>query len=44
MSRQRKKKGRPVSGWLIFDKPKGMGSTEVVSKIKWLFKAEKAGH
>ncbi|MGH6763291.1 MAG: tRNA pseudouridine(55) synthase TruB [Phyllobacterium sp.] len=41
---QRKKKGRPVSGWLIFDKPKGMGSTEAVSKIKWLFKAEKAGH
>lgn len=44
MSRQRKKKGRPVSGWLILDKPKGMGSTEAVSKIKWLFKAEKAGH
>lgn len=41
---QRKKKGRPVSGWLIFDKPKGMGSTEAVSKIKWLFKAEKVGH
>jgi tRNA pseudouridine55 synthase len=44
MARQRKKKGRPVSGWLIFDKPRGMGSTEAVSKIKWLFKAEKAGH
>ncbi len=27
-----------------FDKPKGMGSTEAVSKIKWLFSAEKAGH
>lgn len=44
MTRQRKKKGRPVSGWLVFDKPKGMGSTDAVSKIKWLFKAEKAGH
>ena len=44
MARQRKKNGRPVSGWLIFDKPKGMGSTEAVSKIKWLFKADKAGH
>ncbi|MEO3386583.1 tRNA pseudouridine(55) synthase TruB [Mesorhizobium sp. CAU 1741] len=44
MSRQRKKKGRPVSGWLVFDKPHGMGSTEAVSKIKWLFGAEKAGH
>ena len=40
----RKKKGRPVSGWLVFDKPPGMGSTEAVSKIKWLFQAEKAGH
>lgn len=44
MARQRKKKGRPVSGWVILDKPKGMGSTEAVSKIKWLFRAEKAGH
>ncbi|QKV20676.1 tRNA pseudouridine(55) synthase TruB [Oricola thermophila] len=44
MARQRKKKGRPVSGWLVLDKPRGMGSTEAVSKIKWLFKAEKAGH
>jgi len=44
MARQRKKKGRPVSGWLVLDKPLGMGSTEAVSKIKWLFKAEKAGH
>lgn len=44
MARRGKKKGRPVSGWVIFDKPKGMGSTEAVSKIKWLFNAEKAGH
>ena len=41
---RRKKKGRPVSGWLVLDKPLGMGSTDAVSKIKWLFKAEKAGH
>lgn len=44
MSRPRKKKGRPVSGWLVLDKPYRMGSTEAVSKIKWLFGAEKAGH
>jgi len=44
MARQRKKKGRPVSGWVIFDKPKGMGSTQAVGKIKWLFNADKAGH
>jgi len=44
MARRGRKKGRPVSGWLVFDKPVGMGSTEAVSKIKWLYKAEKAGH
>ncbi|MCZ2328054.1 tRNA pseudouridine(55) synthase TruB [Bartonella sp. F02] len=44
MTRQRKKKGRPISGWIILDKPKGMKSTEAVSKIKWLFNAQKAGH
>ncbi|WP_412057483.1 tRNA pseudouridine(55) synthase TruB [Bartonella sp. DGB2] len=44
MARMRKKKGRSVSGWVILDKPKGMGSTEAVAKIKWLFQAEKAGH
>src|SRR3954470_11053510 len=42
--RGKKPKGRPVSGWVILDKPKGMGSTEAVSKIKWLFKAQKCGH
>ncbi len=44
MARQRKKKGRPISGWVVLDKPVGMGSTEAVSKIKWLFEAQKAGH
>lgn len=44
MARRGKKKGRPVNGWLILDKPAGMGSTEAVSKVKWLFKADKAGH
>ncbi|RIY00796.1 tRNA pseudouridine(55) synthase TruB [Aureimonas flava] len=42
--RGKKPKGRPISGWVIFDKPKGMGSTEAVSKIKWLYFAQKAGH
>jgi tRNA pseudouridine55 synthase len=44
MARRGKKKGRPVSGWLVLDKPEGMGSTEAVSKIKWLYNADKAGH
>ena len=44
MSKPRKPKGRPVSGWLILDKPVDFGSTEAVSKIKWVFDAQKAGH
>ena len=44
MGRRGRKKGRAVSGWLILDKPEDFGSTEAVSKIKWLFKAQKAGH
>jgi tRNA pseudouridine55 synthase len=44
MSKPRRKKARPISGWVIFDKPVGMGSTEAVSKIRWLYNAEKAGH
>jgi tRNA pseudouridine55 synthase len=44
MARRGKKKGRPISGWLVLDKPVGMGSTEAVSKVKWLFGADKAGH
>jgi len=44
MARQRKKKGRPVSGWVVLDKPFGMGSTEAVARVKRLFDAEKAGH
>ncbi len=33
-----------VNGWVIIDKPYGMSSTQVVGKIKWLFKTKKAGH
>jgi tRNA pseudouridine55 synthase len=35
---------RAVSGWIILDKPYGMGSTQAVGKVRWLFGAEKAGH
>ncbi|MBC2771236.1 tRNA pseudouridine(55) synthase TruB [Rhizobium sp. AQ_MP] len=44
MSKPRKPKGRPISGWLVLDKPVDFGSTEAVGKIKWLFNAQKAGH
>ena len=40
----RSKKGRPVSGWVIVDKPAGIGSTDVVGKVRWAFQAQKAGH
>ncbi|NNL35066.1 MAG: tRNA pseudouridine(55) synthase TruB [Silicimonas sp.] len=40
----RRKKGRDVSGWLVIDKPPGMGSTAVVNKVRWAFDAKKAGH
>ncbi len=40
----RKPKGLVIDGWLIVDKPSGMGSTDVVNKVKRLFNAQKAGH
>lgn len=33
-----------INGWLIIDKPYNMGSTTVVSKLKWLLKPAKIGH
>ncbi len=41
---RRRKKGRKVHGWLVLDKPYDFGSTEGVSKLRWLFDAQKAGH
>ena len=40
----RRKRGRPVHGWVCLDKPLEMGSTEAVSKVRRLFDAQKAGH
>lgn len=40
----RKRKGRPVHGWLVIDKPAGVTSTAVVSKVRWALGAAKAGH
>ncbi len=39
-----RKKGRDIHGWLIVDKPAGIGSTDVVSKVRWALDAKKAGH
>lgn len=42
--RQKKPKGRPLDGWLIIDKPSGIGSTDVVNRVKRAFQAQKCGH
>ncbi len=41
---KRRKKGRPVNGWLVLDKDLDVGSTEAVARAKRLFDAQKAGH
>ena len=40
----RRKKGSPVHGWLVVDKPAGVTSTQVVGKVRWALDAQKAGH
>ncbi|MGZ5927347.1 MAG: tRNA pseudouridine(55) synthase TruB [Rhizomicrobium sp.] len=40
----RRKKGNPVHGWVILDKPKGMTSTQAVAAVRRIFDARKAGH
>jgi len=44
MARQRKRKGDPVHGWLVLDKPVDMTSTQAVGLTKRLLNAQKAGH
>ena len=40
----RRRRGNPVHGWVLLDKPVGLGSTKAVSLVKRLFEAQKAGH
>lgn len=40
----RKRKGEPIHGWIILDKPEGLTSTQALSKVRRLLNAEKAGH
>ncbi len=35
---------RPVHGVLLLDKPLGWSSNDALQKVKWLLRAEKAGH
>lgn len=41
---RRRKRGRAISGWIVLDKNYDYGSTEAVSKVRWLYDAQKAGH
>ncbi len=38
------RRGDDVNGWLVIDKPEGMGSTEVVGLTRRLLNAKKNGH
>lgn len=40
----RRKKGNPVHGWVVLDKPVGMTSTQAVGFVRRAFNAQKAGH
>jgi tRNA pseudouridine55 synthase len=39
-----RRKGTPVHGWLVLDKPQSITSTHALNKVKRLFNADKAGH
>jgi len=41
---RRRRRGDPVHGWFIIDKPTGMTSTAVVNEVRRLANANKAGH
>ena len=40
----RRRKGRPVNGWINLDKPVGVSSSQAVGAVKRLLDATKAGH
>jgi tRNA pseudouridine55 synthase len=40
----RRRKGEAVSGWVCLDKPRDLGSTQAVGRVRRAFNAQKAGH
>ncbi|MGE0747382.1 MAG: tRNA pseudouridine(55) synthase TruB [Rhodospirillales bacterium] len=40
----RKRRGDPVHGWIVVDKPAGMSSAHVVAVVRRIMRAAKAGH
>lgn len=41
---KRRRKGRPVNGVLLLDKPSGLSSNKALQEAKFIYKAAKAGH
>ncbi|MGM0524918.1 MAG: tRNA pseudouridine(55) synthase TruB [Pseudomonadota bacterium] len=44
MAKARPRKGRPVNGVVLLNKPKGMSSNHALQRVKRLYNAQKAGH
>ena len=40
----RRRRGRPVDGILVLDKPQGLSSNKALQQVKHLYFAAKAGH
>lgn len=40
----RRRKGREINGIVLLDKPLGGSSNQLLQKVRWLYKAQKAGH
>ncbi|MDX2233239.1 MAG: tRNA pseudouridine(55) synthase TruB [Hyphomonadaceae bacterium] len=40
----RRKRGEDVNGWVVFDKPENVTSTDAVAAVRRLYNANKAGH
>jgi tRNA pseudouridine55 synthase len=40
----RRRRGDPVHGWIVLDKPLGLSSSQAVGAVRRLFRAQKAGH
>jgi len=40
----RKRKGEPIHGWIVLDKPKGLTSAQAVARVRRALNAAKAGH
>jgi len=40
----RRKKGEVINGWIVLDKPLGLGSTQAVAAVRRITNAQKIGH